>query len=201
MSSKAGTTDEKWLENWSLTNKETNMKPNSAKKLKNDQCRKTPRESASYYKPIEERLESDSDENDYMEHYLSLSRAHGCPKSSESESTGQRIRPKTSVLDPMFEMSPCDRLVRSGENVKFVCKVRGTKPLEVFWYKLNESSELVNNEKYEIYHDDEFYYLKLFNTVPTDAGVYLCVISNTIDQNIDSFQLQLRGSLLILMLR
>lgn len=93
----------------------------------------------------------------------------------------------------MFELSPTDRLVRSGESVKFLCKVRGTKPLEVFWYKMNESDELVNNEKYEIYHDDEFYYLRVFNTLPQDAGMYLCVISNVLEQNIDSFRLELRG--------
>ncbi len=94
----------------------------------------------------------------------------------------------------MFELRPVDRLIRSGENVKFLCRVRGTKPLEVFWYKMNESDELVNNEKYEIFHDDEFYYLRIFNTIADDQGMYLCVISNYLEQNIDSFRLKLRDN-------
>jgi len=57
---------------------------------------------------------------------------------------------------------------------------------------MNESDELVNNEKYEIFHDDEFYYLRVFNTVAADQGMYLCVISNYLEQNIDSFRLGLR---------
>lgn len=103
-----------------------------------------------------------------------------------------RIHPKENVEDPKFLQRPSDRFVRLGETAKFKCKAAGTRPMEVFWFKMN-GDELVNDEKYEIYHDDEFHYLKVYNTVQRDSGMYLCVISNEIEQNVDSFFLRLRG--------
>jgi hypothetical protein len=117
-------------------------------------------------------------------------------RSSQIDSSGltvaHRVSPKANVLDPKFDVRPSDRLVRQGETARFACKVSGTRPLEVFWFKMN-GDELVNDEKYEIYHDDELYYLKIHNTVQRDQGLYLCVISNDVDQNVDSFYLNLRG--------
>lgn len=143
--------------------------------------------SSSYYRQNDERLESEN-ETDFVTHsflYTSFNK-------SKADTDLNRIKPKANIRDPRFDMRPSDRLVRLGETVKFTCKVSGSKPLEVFWFKMN-GDELLNNEKYEIYHDDEFHYLKIFNTVQRDAGMYLCVISNELEQNIDSFQLQLRG--------
>lgn len=148
--------------------------------------RKTHSKLSSYYRQNDERLESDT-ETEFLSQSL-LSRSINRSKDEDPN----RIRPKIDIDDPKFEIRPSDRLIRLGETVRFVCKASGTKPLEVFWFKMN-GDELLNNEKYEIYHDDEHYYLKIFNTVQKDSGMYLCVISNEIEQNIDSFYLQLRG--------
>lgn len=147
-----------------------------------------PNKSSSYYRQNDERLESDTETEQN-----SLSFASKSFNSKNKDDDPNRIRPKQDVDDPVFEVRPSDRLIRLGESVKFSCKVVGTRPLEVFWFKMN-GDELINNEKYEIYHDDEFYYLKIFNTSQRDAGMYLCVISNEKEQNIDSFNLQLRGA-------
>jgi hypothetical protein len=155
--------------------------------------RKLHTKSSSYYRKNDERLESDSESELLTQSITSRS----FNKSKEEEYT--RIKPKQEINDPIFEIRPLDRLVRLGETVKFLCKVSGTKPLEVFWYKLN-GDELTNNEKYEIYHDDECHYLKIFNTTQRDSGMYLCVISNDKEQNIDSFCLQLRGKKFIFLL-
>lgn len=141
--------------------------------------------SSSYYRRNDERLESETESE-----LVSSNNSKIFNKSINQDTT--RIKPKTDVLDPQFVLRPYDRLIRLGETVKYFCKVNGTKPLEVFWYKLN-GDELSNDEKYEIYHDDENYYLKIFNTVQRDSGMYLCVISNDLEQNIDSFSLELRG--------
>jgi hypothetical protein len=141
--------------------------------------------SSSYYRPLDERLESDSD----SEVDINGKRIH---KSIEEKA---KISPKTETKDPIFTERPSDRLVRIGETAKFQCKVDGTKPLEVFWYKIDDD-ELQNDEKYELFHDDEYYYLKIYNTVQHDSGTYLCVISNDVDQNFDSFTLKLRGILI-----
>lgn len=110
----------------------------------------------------------------------------------EADESMTRIHPKDNVEDPKFVQRPSDRFVRLGETAKFKCKAAGTRPMEVFWFKMN-GDELVNDEKYEIYHDDEFHYLKVYNTMQRDNGMYLCVISNEIEQNVDSFFLRLRG--------
>jgi hypothetical protein len=104
-----------------------------------------------------------------------------------------RITPSLNVKDPSFVIRPQDRVVRIGEPARFMSKIIGSKPLAVFWYKLN-GDELQNNEKYEIYHDDEYYYLKIYNTVHRDTGMYFCVIANDINQNVDSFQLSIRSN-------
>lgn len=165
--------------------------------------RKAHSKSSSYYRQNDERLESDTETDSPLQpvnlnpntnqnnsHSSQLSSTVLSAKNKDDDPT--RIRPKSDVKDPVFQLRPSDRLMRLGETVKFVCKVSGTRPLEVFWYKLN-GDELQNNEKYEMYHDDEFHYLKIFNTTQQDSGMYLCVISNEIEQNIDSFLLTLRG--------
>jgi hypothetical protein len=150
---------------------------------KNIMLNKNSPKSASYYRPTDDRLESDSDSE--ME--------HGNNKIYKSLEEKAKISPKSETKDPVFIDRPSDRLLRIGETAKFQCKVDGTKPLEVFWYKIDDD-ELQNNEKYELFHDDEYYYLKIFNTVQRDTGTYLCVISNDVDQNFDSFTLKLRGN-------
>ena len=142
--------------------------------------KKTSFKSSSYYKKVDEHFESETDTDVNLSSYDLLI------------SDENRIVPKSNVKDPQFEARPSDRLVRFGETVKFFCKVNGTRPLEVFWFKMN-GDELTNDEKYEMYHDDEFFYLKIYNTVQRDNGMYLCVISNDTDQNLDSFYLKLRG--------
>jgi hypothetical protein len=142
--------------------------------------------SSSYYRQNDERLESET-ESEIGSISLSSSKS-----SNKINLDLTRITPKSDVNDPAFIIRPSDRLVRLGETAKFSCQVVGTSPLEVFWFKLN-GEELTNSEKYEIFHDDKFYYLKIFNTVQRDNDMYLCVISNELNQNIDSFKLQLRG--------
>ena len=165
--------------------------------------RKAHSKSSSYYRQNDERLESDTETDSPLQpvnlnQNTNQNTSHGSQLSStvlsvkNKDDDPTRIRPKSDVKDPMFQLRPSDRLMRLDETVKFVCKVSGTRPLEVFWYKLN-GDELQNNEKYEMYHDDEFHYLKIFNTTQQDSGLYLCVISNEIEQNIDSFLLSLRG--------
>ncbi len=152
--------------------------------------------SSSFYKTkrlTDDKLESETTTSESCESLLLLNH-----RNDDNDTMMNRIEPKENVHDPEFELKPMDRLVRLGETVRFRCKVSGTRPLEVFWFKMN-GDELVNNEKYEIYHDDEFYYLKIYNCVQHDTAMYLCVISNEIDQNVNSFYLQTRGLQIIIM--
>ena len=105
-----------------------------------------------------------------------------------------RIVPDPQINNPCFLVRPMDRLtVRFGDSIRFSCKVKGSDPLEVFWFKLN-GDELVSDEKYEVYKNDGLHHLKIYNADHTDQGIYLCVVSNSIAQNCDSFYLNLRGN-------
>lgn len=139
--------------------------------------------SSSYYRPVDDRLESDSDSD------IAIQNEKRSIKRNEESA---KISPNTEINDPIFIYGPSDRLIRIGETARFQCKVDGTKPLAVFWYKI-DGDELQNNEKYELFHDDEFYYLKIYNTVQRDSGTYLCVVANDVNQNVHSFTLKLRG--------
>jgi len=74
LNSDAEKPDEKWLENWLLSNRTAQFQDTGS--AKSDQSskkisQKSSRASSSYYRPIDDRLESDSDENtEYADPYI-----------------------------------------------------------------------------------------------------------------------------------
>ncbi|KAI3386060.1 hypothetical protein SNEBB_003373 [Seison nebaliae] len=112
----------------------------------------------------------------------------------EQMENSTRIQPDPTKNDPRFIRRPTDIVVRHGELAKFICKVEGTQPTEVFWYKSN-GEELVNNEKYELYKQpDGHHVLKMYNCEKDiDNGLILCVAANEVSHNVDSIKLQVRN--------
>ena len=74
LNSDAEKPDEKWLENWLLSNRTAQFQDTgSAKSDRSSKkiSQKSSRASSSYYRPIDDRLESDSDENtEYADPYI-----------------------------------------------------------------------------------------------------------------------------------
>lgn len=104
-----------------------------------------------------------------------------------------KFRMDPTIIDPKFLMRPKDSIVRFGETAKFKTRVTGTDPVDVFWFRFGTDDELVNNEKYQLSHDNEYHYLKIFSTTKDDEGAYLCVIANDRAQNVDMVKLTVKG--------
>jgi hypothetical protein len=105
-----------------------------------------------------------------------------------------KFRMDPSVNDPQFVLRPKDVGVRQGETAKFKTRVQGTEPVDVFWFRFGTDDELVNDEKYQLSHDDTYHYLKIYSVSKDDEGAYLCVIANDKAQNVDMIKLSVKGN-------
>ncbi|XP_052812701.1 muscle M-line assembly protein unc-89-like isoform X2 [Mya arenaria] len=81
--------------------------------------------------------------------------------------------------DPKFEIPPISVTIAEGEPAKFNCRVGGTQPLDIFWYRIrDEIEELENSENYEIIKDGCRQNLTMYNMTLDDAGQYMCIAMN-----------------------
>ncbi|KAK3578099.1 hypothetical protein CHS0354_007810 [Potamilus streckersoni] len=96
--------------------------------------------------------------------------------------------------DPKFEISPESFTVPEGEPAKFSCRVCGTAPVDVFWYKVSgeEVKELEESEKYEIVKEMNKYHVTMFNLTQEDAGQYMCIAINEKGQCCQYFILSIK---------
>jgi hypothetical protein len=106
----------------------------------------------------------------------------------------EKFRMDPNITDPKFILRPKDTTIRSGETAKFKTKVIGTEPVDVFWFRFGTDDELLNNEKYQLSHDDTHHYLKIYSTNKEDEGAYLCVIANDKAQNVDMVKLSVKDN-------
>ena len=105
-----------------------------------------------------------------------------------------KFRMDPSITDPKFVQRPKDTTSRCGETAKFKTKVQGTEPIDIFWFRFGTDDELVNDEKYQLSHDDSYHYLKIYSTRKEDEGAYLCVVANDKAQNVDIAKLSVKGN-------
>ncbi|XP_060597174.1 uncharacterized protein LOC132751058 isoform X2 [Ruditapes philippinarum] len=81
--------------------------------------------------------------------------------------------------DPKFEIPPDSITISEGEPARLTCRVAGTQPLDVFWYKVrDEVEELENSEYYEIIKDGSRQSINMYNMTKADAGQYMCMAIN-----------------------
>ena len=67
-----------------------------------------------------------------------------------------------------------------GDNVTFTCAASGTLPLTFMWYKDGVSAPLMARSNVTFTSGANESSLILTNIVPSDAGSYYCVASNTL---------------------
>uniref|UniRef100_A0A2C9KQJ6 Ig-like domain-containing protein n=1 Tax=Biomphalaria glabrata TaxID=6526 RepID=A0A2C9KQJ6_BIOGL len=81
--------------------------------------------------------------------------------------------------DPKFVVPPESVTIQEGEPVKFSCRVTGTQPVDVFWYREGEEvEEFEESEDVEISNSGDKYNITLYNISKAMAGQYMCIALN-----------------------
>ncbi|XP_014671149.1 PREDICTED: titin-like [Priapulus caudatus] len=102
---------------------------------------------------------------------------------------------KQPTTDPAFRMKPRDCLIKVGEPVRFKTRVKGTQPIDVFWYRVSEEgTKELDGEQYHTYCDEGVHYLEIYDTSSKDAGEYMCVAVNEMGECSKFFMLNIRES-------
>lgn len=78
---------------------------------------------------------------------------------------------------PIFRAKLTDQVVRDGENVTFICLIRGRPSVSVAWYK--DEEYLTQNNRIRVsLSEDGVSSLTLISAKSYDGGVYKCVARN-----------------------
>lgn len=71
---------------------------------------------------------------------------------------------------------PATKLVKQGESLRLECKVRGSAPLRVTWYK--HDTEVAEGGNVRVSLEDSLAVLELLASSGDDDGVYTCEAQN-----------------------
>eukprot|EP00105_Crassostrea_gigas_P035123 XP_019919271.1 PREDICTED: uncharacterized protein LOC105319247 isoform X4 [Crassostrea gigas] len=98
--------------------------------------------------------------------------------------------------DPKFDIPPESMTVKEGEPAKFSCRVSGTEPIEVIWYRVEdgELQQLEDSEDYEFTRDHNKHGATVFNTAKSMAGQLMCMVLNEKGHCSQSFILKVRSN-------
>ncbi|XP_076468441.1 uncharacterized protein LOC143299094 isoform X2 [Babylonia areolata] len=78
--------------------------------------------------------------------------------------------------DPRFLVAPDSVTVQEGEPVKLTCRVAGTQPVDVFWYREGaEVEELEEGEDIELLVEGDRHVATLYHMGRQHAGQYMCI--------------------------
>ncbi|RWS16279.1 hypothetical protein B4U79_17049 [Dinothrombium tinctorium] len=96
------------------------------------------------------------------------------------------------VEDPCFIFPPGSASVQSGILIQFCCRVKGSHPIGVSWFK--EDLRLTSDEDYRIIDSVNDHILEIKCTKPHHGGNYSCVVFNHLNQKWSDFTLEVRTS-------
>ncbi|RUS77018.1 hypothetical protein EGW08_015220 [Elysia chlorotica] len=78
--------------------------------------------------------------------------------------------------DPRFLTPPESVTIQEGEPVQFSCRVTGTQPYDVFWYREgDEVEELEEGEDVEMGSTGDKYWMTVHHVGHKQAGQYMCI--------------------------
>ena len=80
---------------------------------------------------------------------------------------------------------------RVGSQVSLECRVSGSQPMVVSWFKDNK--EIHSDERYQVDLSESLVSVKITNLHQNDGGVYTCRASNSAGQEETSGTLCIRG--------
>nr|XP_022322544.1 titin homolog isoform X5 [Crassostrea virginica] len=98
--------------------------------------------------------------------------------------------------DPKFDIPPESLTVKEGEPAKFSCRVSGTEPIEVIWYRVEDGDlqQLEDSEDYEFTQDNNRHGATVFNTAKSMAGQLMCMVINEKAHCSQSFFLKVKNN-------
>ncbi|XP_056010091.1 uncharacterized protein LOC125667072 isoform X12 [Ostrea edulis] len=98
--------------------------------------------------------------------------------------------------DPKFDIPPESVTIKEGEPAKFSCRVSGTEPIDVIWYKVEDGDlqQLEDSEDYEFTQDNNRHGATVFNTAKSMAGQLMCMAINEKAHCSQSFILKIRSN-------
>ena len=160
---------------------------------------------------IEERIEQKTEESEKTK-YKTKQKINNVNKSSNSIaqklksnqpnslSKVPRFVPKTSRnsqkhSELSFVLKPGDATVQSGILIQFCCQAKGTKPIQIAWFK--KDILLTSNDRIRIFKSGEQHILEIKNTSLEDSNEYSCVAYNSFDYEWHDFNLTVKNRNLI----
>ncbi|XP_076459108.1 uncharacterized protein LOC143292571 isoform X2 [Babylonia areolata] len=90
--------------------------------------------------------------------------------------------------DPRFLVAPESVKVQEGEPLKLSCRVGGTQPVDVFWYREGQGvEELEQGEEVEVVTEGERHHVTLYNLTRGQAGQYMCIALSDLGKAVKYF--------------
>lgn len=86
---------------------------------------------------------------------------------------------------------PATKFIKMGESIRFECKVTGTPPLKITWYK--NDAAVTESDNIRMTFDGSVAVLEIFNTTANDDGVYTCEAQNDAGTKSCSSTLSVKG--------
>lgn len=83
-----------------------------------------------------------------------------------------------------------------GSMAVFACKVTGTAPFEITWFKDNK--QITSSTKHIITHADDVMRLEIRDCDLLDVGSYQCMLANEVGSCTGSAAMSMKGWLLLL---
>jgi hypothetical protein len=128
-----------------------------------------------------------------------LEQRHDHPSLPSSSSSGIITLPsfvplsrrmESSRCDPCFVIKPCGASVQTAILIQFCCRVKGSRPLGVAWFKGDHL--LTDNDSFRIFSSGNEFVLEIRNTQLTHTDVYSCVVYNGFGEQWSDFNLTVK---------
>jgi len=96
----------------------------------------------------------------------------------------------SSRSDPCFVIKPCGASVQTDITVQFCCRVKGSRPLGVAWFK--GDNLLTNDSSVRIFSSGNEFVLEIKSTREDDTDTYSCVVYNGFGEQWTDFNLTVK---------
>jgi hypothetical protein len=100
-------------------------------------------------------------------------------------------RMESSRSDPSFVIKPCGASVQTDIIIQFCCRVKGSRPLGVAWFK-GDTLLTTGDAKFRIFSSGNEFVLEIKSTSEDDSDTYSCVVYNGFGEQWADFNLTVK---------